>query len=116
LGHVILLRPGLVDRDEKDMEPMTDTVTVFLGFGVFNANSAFQFRQYTNNESQGWSTQRLGYLSEEAFGYSLARFAFERGERKPAWASYLTTNVSVYFKRSLAWLQTNGEPLGLDRM
>jgi hypothetical protein len=116
LGHVILLRPGLVGREEADMEPLNDLLTVFLGFGVFNANAAFQFRQYTNNDSQGWSTQRLGYLSEELFGYGLARFAFERKEAKPGWAKYLSVNVSSYFKRSLAWLQANGSPLVLDGM
>jgi hypothetical protein len=116
LGHVILLRPGLVDRNAEDMEPMNDLLTVFLGFGVFNANAAFQFRQYTNNDSQGWSTRRLGYLSEELFGYALARFAFERKEENPEWAKYLTTNVSTYFKRSLGWLRMNGSPVGfIDR-
>lgn len=116
LGHVILLRPELVGREEKDMEPLNDLLTVFLGFGVFNANAAFQFRQYTNNDSQGWSTQRLGYLSEELFGYGLARFAFERNEAKPEWAKYLSTNISSYFKRSLAWLQANGAPLQFEGM
>lgn len=39
--------------------------------------------------SQGWSARRLGYLSEEQLGYALARFAFERGEGKPSWISFL---------------------------
>jgi hypothetical protein len=115
LGHVILLRPGLVDRDEEDMEPLNDLLTVYLGFGVFNANAVFQFRQYTNNETQGWSVRRLGYLSEQLFGYALARFAFERKERKPDWAKHLTTNISTYFKRSSEWLEANGNPLPLRR-
>jgi hypothetical protein len=114
LGHVILLRPGLVDRQADDMEPLNDLLTVFLGFGVFSANASFQFHQYTNNETQGWSVRRLGYLSEELFGYSLARFAFERGEENPQWASYLATNISAYFKRSLAWLRKNGSSLWLS--
>ena len=113
IGHVILLRPGLVGGDEEDMEPLNDLLTVFLGFGVFNANAAFQFKQFTNNDSQGWSTRRLGYLSQEMFGYALARFAFERSEFKPEWAKYLTTNVAVYFRKSAAWLIANGSPLGL---
>ena len=112
LGHVILLAPGLVARDEPDMEPLTDLLTVFLGFGVFNANAAFQFRQYTNNETQGWSTQRAGYLSEEVFGYALARFARERGERKPACAGHLSRNVASYFGRSAAWLAENEPAAG----
>lgn len=108
LGHVILLTPGLVDRDEPDMEPLNDLLTVFLGFGVFNANSVFQFQQYTSYDRQGWSTRRLGYLSEQQFGYALARFATERGERNPAWAKHLNTNVANYWKRSMAWIGENG--------
>jgi hypothetical protein len=108
LGHVILLRPGLVGRDEADMEPLNDLLTVFLGFGIFSANAAFRFEQHTNNNSQGWSTRRLGYLSEEQFGYALARYAFERGETKPEWRSLLSTNVAVYMKRSSAWLADTG--------
>ena len=110
LGHVILLRPELVGRDEPDMEPLNDLLTVFLGFGIFSANSAFRFEQHTDNYSQGWSTRRLGYLSEELFGYALARFTLERGEAKPEWRSFLSTNVAVYMKRSLAWLEAEGPP------
>ena len=81
LGHVILLRPGLVDRKDPDMEPLNDLLTVFLGFGIFTANAAFRFEQHSDNRSQGWSARRTGYLSEQQFGYSLARFAYERGEK-----------------------------------
>ena len=108
LGHVILLRPGLVGRDEPDMEPLNDLLTVFLGFGVFSANTAFQFRQHNSYDRQGWSARRLGYLSEEQFGYALARFAVERGEGKPAWTRYLGTNVGSYWKRSMGWLGAEG--------
>jgi predicted Zn-dependent protease len=34
LGHVILLRSELVDREEADMEPLNDLLTVFLGQGI----------------------------------------------------------------------------------
>lgn len=107
LGHAILLRPGLVGRDEADMEPLNDLLMVFLGFGVFNANSVFQFQQYTSYDRQGWSTRRLGYLTEQQFGYALARFATERSERNPAWAKYLNTNVGSYWKRGMGWLAEN---------
>jgi hypothetical protein len=110
LGHIILLRPGLVPRDEPDMEPMNDLLTVFLGFGIFTANSAFHFKQYTTDRAQGWSAGRSGYLSEELFGYALARLAFERREAKPAWRKYPSTNVSAYLKRSAAWLADRREP------
>jgi len=104
LGHIILLRPGLVDRADPQMEPLNDLLTIFLGFGIFTANSAFRFEQHQDSTSQGWSARRLGYLSEEQLGYALARFAFERGETKPAWRAFLATNVKSYMKRSAAWL------------
>jgi len=110
IGHIILLRPGLIPRDDPDMEPLTDLLTVFLGFGIFTANSTFRFAQYTNYRSQGWSASRLGYLSEELFGYALARFAFERGEAKPAWTSFLSTNIRTYLKRSASCLAARPEP------
>jgi hypothetical protein len=110
IGHIMLLRPGLVGRDDPDMEPLNDLLTVFLGFGIFTANSAFRFEQHQDNRSQGWSTRRLGYLSEEQLGYAVARFAYERGEEKPAWISFLSTNVASYTKRSIAWLVSRDEP------
>jgi len=104
LAHVILLGGNLVDRESQDMEPLTDLTTVFLGLGIFTANAAAQFEQHQDGRSQGWSMQRLGYLSEEMYGYALAKFAFERGEKQPDWKKYLSTNVAAYFKRSSKWL------------
>jgi hypothetical protein len=110
LGHVILLRPGLVDRNAFDMEPLNDLLTVFLGLGVFTANASFRFRQFTDNGKQGWSAQRLGYLSEELFAYALARFAYERHEQNPAWSTQVAPNLRGYFKRSLRWLAEQHAP------
>ena len=104
LGHFILLGNELIDGDSPDHEPMTDLLTVYLGFGVFTANSAARFTQFQDDRQQGWSMQTLGYLPEQVFGYALARFALERSESKPEWESYLSTNVKSYFKRSKDWL------------
>ena len=105
LGHVILLGGGLMQHSVKDMEPMTDLLTVFLGFGIFNANSAARLTKWQNDRKQGWSMRRLGYLPEEIYGYALARFAHERGELRPEWSKHLCTNVLSYFRKSAAWLE-----------
>jgi hypothetical protein len=110
LGHVILLEPGLMNGDEPDIEPLTDLLTVFLGLGVLTSAASVPSRQLANVNAQHLSTQRLAYLSEEEFGYALARFAWERGEVKPAWTKYLTMNVDEYFKRSSAWLAADKTP------
>lgn len=115
LGHVILLGGDLMTPDMEDHEPMTDLLTVFLGLGIFAANSAARFKQFQNERKIGWSTQRLGYLSERVFGYALARFATERGEVKPDWARHLSPNVKSDFKNSKRWLEQNPQFVALAK-
>lgn len=107
LGHVILLGGGLMSSTMPDHEPMTDLLTVFLGLGIFTANSAGRFTQWQDDRQYGWSMRRLGYLPEEIYGYALAKFALERGEHKPQWAKHLSTNVRAYCNRSRKWLAKN---------
>jgi len=107
LGHAILLGRRLMDPRTADHEPMTDLLTVFLGLGIFTSTSAARFRQYQDERRAGWSMQTLGYLPEEVYGYALAKFAFERGEQKPAWEKHLSTNVQTYYDRSRRWLDRN---------
>jgi hypothetical protein len=111
LGHVILLDGSHMQRDAEDMEPMTDLVTVYLGLGVFTANASRHFKQFQDDRKQGWSMSRLGYLPEPVYAYALARFAQQRGEEKPAWTAYLSTNVKVWFRQSAAWLQKDKLPI-----
>lgn len=109
LGHVILLGGGKMSPDDQGHEYVTDLITVFLGLGIFTANSAFQFSQWQDNTHQGWNASRLGYLSEEMFAYSLAAYAWMRGETNPKWSSYLAMNVGHHFKQSLKYLTKGGQ-------
>jgi hypothetical protein len=112
LGHVILQGENRLDPAYPELEPMTDLVPVVYGLGIFGANSSFVFQQWTNAQFQGWRASGAGYLSEEMFGYSLALFAYLRNESKPAWQTYLNTNVKHYFKSSLKFLaKTNDTSL-----
>ena len=113
LGHVILLGGELMNSKTPDHERMTDLLTVFLGLGIFTANSAGRFKQYQKERRYGWSMQHLGYLPQEVYGYALARFAAERCEGKPQWEKHLSTNVRAYYKRSRLWLANRiPEPIG----
>lgn len=107
LGHVILLGGEMMTPKTPDHEPMTDLLTVFLGLGIFTANSAARFKQFQNERRIGWSVRQLGYLPERVFGYALAKFAIERGEHKAEWARYLSPNVRSDFKHSKRWLDKN---------
>jgi len=115
LGHVILLGGHLMNADTGDHEPMTDLLTVFLGLGIFTANSAARFKQFQNDRKIGWTTQRLGYLPEPVFGYALAKFADERGEEKPEWIRHLSPNVKSDYKNSLRWIAENREYVPLAK-
>jgi hypothetical protein len=105
LGHVLLLADKKIARDRKDHEHLTDLLTVFLGLGIFTANSAFRFTQWSGGFKQGWQAQRLGYLTEPMFGYALALFAYTRKESKPSWSKYLEGNAKHHFKAGLSYLQ-----------
>lgn len=109
LGHVILLGGGRISREDQDHEYLTDLTTVFLGLGIFTANAAFQFSQWQDHSHQGWSASRLGYMSEEMFAYSLAAYAWMRGETNPKWSHHLAMNVGHYFKQSLKYLEKGGQ-------
>lgn len=108
LGHVILLGGGRISRDYKSHEQLTDLITVFLGMGVFTANAAFQFHQWQDTSQQGWRVSRLGYLSEEMFGYALAAYCWLRNEQKPEWRGMLAINVRHHFQESQIYLSRGG--------
>ena len=103
LGHVRLLGERRIDPDRRDGEQFTDLVTVALGLGVFNANASFEFDQ----SARGWQATRLGYLSEEMFGYALAWYARQRGERAPTWAGALDNNPRGYLKQTQRYFAAN---------
>ncbi|HJP97033.1 MAG TPA: hypothetical protein VJ862_00595, partial [Rhodanobacteraceae bacterium] len=105
LGHVILLGGRFMEPSDRDHEFMTDLLTVYFGFGIFTANSAFQFRQWQSAGLMGWSASRTGYLSESMFGYALALYARMRDEAKPTWLTFLNANVRSAFKASQRYIQ-----------
>jgi hypothetical protein len=116
LGHVILLGRKLMEPHTPAHEPMTDLLTVFLGLGIFTANSAARFRQFQDERKSGWSMHRLGYLNEEVYGHALAKFASERQEDKPDWVQDLCTNVRAYYKKSRKWLARNPQYVPLPKL
>lgn len=84
LGHAILLGRKLVGRSETDMEPFTDLLTVFLGFGVFTANACARFRQFQDERKIGWSMDRLGYLpQDQLLNYPITKLFYSGSSGNP---------------------------------
>jgi hypothetical protein len=95
-------------------EHATDLLAVFLGFGVFLANSAFSFQQFTDVDSQGWSMQRQGYLLEEQLTYALAIFLeLKQIDRKEV-ETYLDKHLRKVLKKSVRELRRRTEDM--DRL
>lgn len=100
IAHIKILGEG---RLKENDEYLTDLVTVFFGFGIFNANAAFKF--YTDADK--WAYSKQGYLTQQEWGYALALYAYIRSEKKPDWIKYLTPNIQSDFKKSEAFINDN---------
>jgi hypothetical protein len=109
LAHARLLGEARTHAGREDHEPLADLLTVFLGMGVFTGNAVLGFSQWTDAFTQGWRTERRGYLTERMFGYALALFAWLRGERRPAWAKHLEGDTRAYFKSAHKYLEKTGD-------
>jgi len=104
LAHARLLGEGRLSAEAQDHEPLTDLLTVFLGLGVFTANSAVRSLSYHAGNWEGWRISRHGYLSAPIYGYALAIFALLRNETRPAWRSHLSADVRHAMQKGLRWL------------
>lgn len=86
-------------------EYTTDLTAVYLGFGVFLANSSIQFSQWQDNEMQGWGISGQGYLSELELSYGLAIFCLLKGcEIKPV-LKHLKPDIRSQMKKATKHIQ-----------
>lgn len=111
IAHEILLGNGHLTEDALDHEQVTDLLTVFLGFGVFNANVTLAESYWNYNNSYAWSIGKFGYLPASIFGYALAQFAHVRGETSPSWAYHLRPDAWGTFKAGLRYVRKTGDTL-----
>ena len=109
LAHVLLLGQGRLSGEEPDHEQITDLLTIYLGFGVFTANSRVRDRSSHTGTTEEWSIRRLGYLGQPQTGYALALWARLRGEANPGWAAHLCGDVRASFKQGAKWLAKHGD-------
>nr|WP_086939387.1 hypothetical protein [Thaumasiovibrio occultus] len=77
----------------------TDLTAVFLGFGIFSANTAFSFQQFTGSGTQGWSSQRSGYLSDTELLFGLAIFCHLKDIAPDDVAKFIKPALRKLFRR-----------------
>lgn len=83
----------------ENWEFATDLTAVFLGFGIFSANTAFSFQQYTNTGTQGWRSQRSGYLSSIELLFALAIFCRLKGISPDIAKPYIKPTLRKVFRQ-----------------
>ncbi|NDU75083.1 hypothetical protein GWI34_20990 [Actinomadura sp. DSM 109109] len=125
LCHVRLLGEGRITTGRKDHERLTDLLTVYFGFGVFSTNASLRFGEVTRgfsvqplgdldertlNAARNDGYSRLGYLTESEFGYSMACYAWLRGEAEPPWARHLDPGPRAFLRQGLAYLTRSAPP------
>ena len=83
----------------------TDLMTVYMGFGLFGANRAFNFAQHQSFMGQGWGWSRQGYLPERAWTFGLATFLHLRGESVRKARSYLKPHLYSDLRKAKRYLE-----------
>ena len=115
LGHYLMATAAGTPPGGWDLHELhTDLAAVYLGFGIFLANSARSFRQFQSAGEMGWSSRTQGYLSEGALVTSLAIFQrLSRGEPDDA-SSYLKDYLKKDLRRAAAFLAKRYPDMAAD--
>ncbi|MDQ2076383.1 hypothetical protein [Marinimicrobium sp. ABcell2] len=79
----------------------TDIAATFLGFGVFMANAARNFQQFTEVDAQGWEYSRNGYLFESEHIFALAIFLGLKGIAAEHALPYLKPTLKKLLKKAV---------------
>jgi hypothetical protein len=93
--------------EEIGNELLTDLAVAYFGFGLFAANAAFHFQQHRDTFSQGWSSQRTGYLSERTWAFAIALFQMLKGEPLEAARKALKPNIADMAGKAERYLAKN---------
>lgn len=106
IGHVILLGQNRISTDEPDHEELTDLLTVFMGLGIFPANSVVHESNWRDGQWSGWSVGKRGYLSMDMFGYAMSLYTLARDDPFPQWAVHLRPDVRAALKRGVRYIKS----------
>ena len=115
------LSHALHNRAEQnlDIEPelyelFTDLTAVYLGYGVFLANTRFEFSAFTDSDVQGWRAQGAGYLPETDLIFATAVFMQIKGISMNAALPHLKPRLQKMLKK--AFKQLLKYPSQLDEL
>ena len=114
LAHLLVHSLGIPPGGEELEEHATDCTAVFLGFGVFLANSARHFEQFQELGMHGWRSSTSGYLSENALVTATAiqlRAFGHPAEKVPA---VLKPHLARDFNKALKYVDSRFGDVGSE--
>lgn len=108
LAHYLLsTRQRAFPGGEELHELLTDLTAVMLGFGLFLANSARDYRAaQLEMGGHAWQTRRQGYLSERALVTALALSELLAGRDPKAARPYLKPYLAQDLDLAVKWFAT----------
>lgn len=101
LAHYLMLTSPEPPPDGWELhEHATDFLAVFMGFGVFMANSAFHFEQMSDGFRQGFQSSGSGYLTENELVNALSLFLLLKDETIDHADEHLKPHLRSLLKRA----------------
>ena len=113
LAHYLSYNSPLPPLGREYLEHATDLLAVYMGFGVFLANTAFSFQQYNNVYSQGWTVCNQGYLSQYELTYALAIFCTLKNISNPEVEKHLKKSLCSFYKKAVKEISDKSD---IDRL
>jgi len=97
-------------HQELDIEPelyelFTDLTAIYLGYGIFLANTRFEFSQFSNADTQGWQAQGAGYLPEADMIFATALFMKIKDLPIESATPYLKPRLGKMLKKAFRQLE-----------
>lgn len=111
LAHYLLEGKGDPPGGRDLAEHATDCCAAYLGFGVFLANSARHFEQFTDGEWSGWRSSASGYLSEQALVTATALAAALNSHEPGAIEPHLKPYLRGDFRKATRAIARDHAPL-----
>lgn len=111
LSHHVLMGGGLLSPDAPDHEYVTDLLAVFLGLGIFAANSTIRETHSTVGRWHSWSVGKQGYLTAREYGYALAVSAWIRKDAIPSWRKLLRLDARSSMEKGMKYLEATDDCL-----
>ncbi|MBF0265232.1 MAG: hypothetical protein HQL46_08155 [Gammaproteobacteria bacterium] len=106
---LLLYVPNKPEDVADNILQLSEVLAVFMGFGVIQANSAYNYKSTSCGSCQKETFDRNSYLSQFDITYALAIFCVIKKMDKNIALKYLKKNLKPYFKKAYQQVKLRNE-------